>query len=91
MLELRQLSQGLQVALFLLLVTVVLIFIKMNSYERRLHQLEDTLRNYITYEDYMESFNNMYAAATRGEDVAPFSHPQHLTVSPLPLSEDVTV
>lgn len=73
MLDLSQLSQGVQLALFCMLVGLVLIFIKMNSYERRIKQLEDSLRNYITYEDYMESFNNMFAAATRGESVAPFS------------------
>lgn len=71
-LDLRQLSQGVQLCLFLLLVGLVLIFIKMNSYEQRIKHLEDNLRNYITYEDYMESFNNMFAAAARGESVAPF-------------------
>lgn len=62
-----------QLALFFLLVGLVLVFIKMNSYERRIQHLEDALRNYITYEDYMETFNNMWAASERGESVAPFA------------------
>ena len=83
MLQLNQLSQGVQLALFFLLVGVVLIFIKINSYERRLKQMEESLRNYITYEDYMESFNNMFAAATRGESVAPFAPAGEVTSPPV--------
>lgn len=83
MLELRQLSQGLQLCLFLLLVGLVLIFIKMNSYEQRIKHLEDNLRNYVTYEDYMETFNNMFAAASRGESVAPFAE-AHESAEPTP-------
>lgn len=62
-----------QLALFLLLVGLVLVFIKMNSYEKRLKEIEDSARNYVLYEDYMELFTNMWKAAERGEDTAPFS------------------
>lgn len=75
--QLAQLTQGagqnVQIVLFLLLIGLVLVFIKMNSYERRIKNLEDSLRKYITYDDYMESFNNMFAAAERGESVSPFA------------------
>lgn len=49
-----------QLLIFLLLIGMVLVFIKMNSYERRIKQLEDNLNKYVTYEDYMETFRNMF-------------------------------
>lgn len=65
------LAPGLQLVLLCLFVGLVLVFIKMNSYERRLQNVEDSFKQYVPYEDYMETFNNMYAAAARGESVAP--------------------
>lgn len=66
---------SIQLAIFFLLIGLVLVFIKMNSYEKRIKSLEDSLRFYITYDDYMESFNNMFAAKERGESVSPFPEP----------------
>lgn len=63
---------NMQLAIFFLLIGLVLVFIKMNSYEKRIKSLEDSLRYYITYDDYMESSNNMFAAKERGESVSPF-------------------
>ncbi len=64
------LSHGIQIALFLLLVGLILVFMKMTTFEKRLKNMEDHMVKYVTYEDYMETFNNMWSAVQDGEDVS---------------------
>jgi len=66
------LSHGIQIALFLLLVGLVLVFMKMTTFEKRLKNMENHMMKYVTYEDYMETFNNMWEAKMSGDSVAPF-------------------
>ena len=66
------LSHGMQFALFLLLVGLVLVFIKMATFEKRMKNMEDNMVKYVSFEDYMETFNNMYDAKSNGMSVAPF-------------------
>lgn len=61
-----------QLFLFLFLVALVCVFIKLNSYEKRIKQLEDSLTKYVTYEDYMETFHNMFHSESNGDSVQVF-------------------
>ena len=67
------LSHGMQIALFLLLIGLILVFMKMTTYEKRLKNMEDNMLKYVTTEDYMETFSNMFDMKERGEDVAPWT------------------
>lgn len=55
-----QLSMPVQMIIFFVFIGLVLVFIKMNSYERRIQELENSLTKYVPYEDYMETFQNMF-------------------------------
>lgn len=68
------LSHGMQFVLFLLFVGLVLTFLKMATFETRLKNMEDHMLKYVTYEDYMETFNNMWEAKQQGQDISPYSH-----------------
>jgi glucan phosphoethanolaminetransferase (alkaline phosphatase superfamily) len=68
--------EKIQLILFLLFIGILLVFIKLNSYEKRIKELEDSLTNYVPYEDFMELFNNMVASTLKGEDVSPFQASQ---------------
>lgn len=65
-------SDKMQLFLFLFLVALVCVFIKLNSYEKRIKQLEDSLTKYVTYEDYMETFHNMFHSESNGDSVQVF-------------------
>jgi hypothetical protein len=67
------LSHGLQLCMFLLLVGLVLVFMKMSTLEQKVSNLENSMTHYVTAEEYMESFNNMFDAKNRGENVSPFT------------------
>jgi len=54
------LSHGIQLAFFFVLVGFVIVFMKLTVIEKRVKNLEDHSRKYVTYEDYMETFNNMF-------------------------------
>ena len=63
------LSQGLQIAIFLLLVGLIFCFMKMTTFDKRLKNIEDNLNQYVTVEDYYETFNNMYDSVSNGEQL----------------------
>lgn len=65
----NQLSMPVQMIIFFVFIGLVLVFIKMNSYERRIQELEKSLTKYVPYEDYMETFQNMFRdMVERAED-----------------------
>jgi hypothetical protein len=64
------LSQGVQIAMLLFLFGLVMVFMKMSALEKRVKNLEQNQRNYISYEDYMESFHNMFTLESQGKNVA---------------------
>jgi len=66
------LSQGMQIAMLLLLVGLVLVFLKSSTLEQRIKNMEDNATQYVSYEDYMETFNNMWDEKSMGGSVAPF-------------------
>lgn len=66
------LSHGIQIAMFLLLVGLILVFMKMATFEKRLKNMEDHMTQYVTRDDYLETFNNMWDAKENGFNVAPF-------------------
>jgi len=55
------LSQGVQFALFVVFVCLVLVFIKGASLEHRMTRLEADLNHYVTVEDFLETTNNLVA------------------------------
>lgn len=65
------LSKGVQFCIFLLFVGIVLIFTKMASLEKRIESVEKNWTHYVTNEDYMETFNNMFDERVR---TLPTSH-----------------
>ena len=70
------LSHGIQIAIFVLLLALVLVFIKGASLEHRLKNMEYNMMQYVTHDDYMETFNNMWELKQQGKSVAPFSETQ---------------
>jgi predicted Holliday junction resolvase-like endonuclease len=63
------LSQGVQVAVFLLFIALIMVFMKVAKLEQRLKNTEDHLIHYITKEDYFETFNNMWEEKAQGGDL----------------------
>jgi hypothetical protein len=66
------LSHGVQIVMLFFLVGLVLVFMKLSNFEKKLKQLEESQSKYISYEDYMESFNNMWDFKMQGKSVSPF-------------------
>jgi len=83
------LSHGIQIAMFLLLVGLLLVFMKMATFEKRLKNMEDHMTKYVSYEDYMETFNTMWDAKARGGSVAPYPEVQDHEVTGLPSIAEV--
>lgn len=53
------LSQGVQLAVFLVIVGLVLVFMKCATLEAEVKRLEREQTQYVTVEDYMETLNNI--------------------------------
>ncbi len=53
------LSQGVQFALLVLFVCLILVFIKGASLEHRMARLETDMTQYVTVEDFLETVNNL--------------------------------
>lgn len=66
------LSHGVQIAMLLFMFGLVLVFMKMTTLEKRVKTLENDQKSYMSYEDYMESFNNMFDSKLQGKSVSPF-------------------
>jgi len=66
------LSQGVQLILFFFFIGLILVFMKVSNLEKKIKHLEDNQIKYISYEDYMESFNNMWDAKLQGKSVSPY-------------------
>lgn len=66
------LSHGVQLCMFLLLVGLILVFMKMTTFEVKLKNMEEHMSKFITAEEYMESFNNMYDEKAAGRSTSPF-------------------
>lgn len=66
------LSQGIQIALFILLVGLIVVFMKMTTFESRLKNMEQNMTQYVTVEEYMETFNNMWYEKLEGRSVSPY-------------------
>lgn len=71
------LSHGIQIALFLLLVGLILVFMKMTAFEKRLKNMEDNMLHYVTTEEYMETFNAMWEEKQRGGYVGAYQDYDH--------------
>jgi hypothetical protein len=63
------LSHGVQVALLVLFVALILVFMNFVTLRHKVDQLEKDLDRYVTIEDYMETFNNMFDLKMRGEKI----------------------
>ena len=57
----------------LCLVLLTYIYWRMTELENRLQQHEDNSHEFVTQEDYLESFNNMWNAKLQGQSLAPFA------------------
>lgn len=66
------LSQGVQIALFVLLIGLIMVFMKMTTFEKRLKSMEVNMSNYLSKEEYMETFNNMWYVKQQGGTVSPY-------------------
>jgi hypothetical protein len=66
------LSHGIQLSLFLLLVGLLLVFMKLTTVDAKIKNIEDNLTMYVTNEDYMETFNNMWEEKKTGGSTAPY-------------------
>ena len=66
------LSHGIQLCLFLLLVGLLLVFMKLTTVDAKIKHIEDNLTMYVTNEDYMETFNNMWEEKKKGGSTAPY-------------------
>jgi hypothetical protein len=66
------LSNGVQLCLFLLLVGLMLVFMKLATVDRKIKNIDEHLGLYVTNEDYMETFNNMWDEKLQGGNTTPF-------------------
>jgi predicted Holliday junction resolvase-like endonuclease len=66
------LSHGVQVAIFFIFVVIVLMFMKIASLENKIKQLDEACEHYISAEEYLESFNNMFEERERGRKTSTF-------------------
>lgn len=66
------LSQGMQIAIFCVFVVLMLIFMKIVALEERIKNTENSLNNYVTVGDYMETFNVMWNEKEKGNSVSAF-------------------
>lgn len=53
-------SFQLQIAGLFLLGVLIIVFMKMVSFEKRLQNIEASQNHYVTYQDYWETFQNMW-------------------------------
>ena len=65
-------SKGLQLAVLVFFVVLVLIFMKMTSYEQKIKDLQNNMVNYITTDEYLESFNNLLDDKLAGKNISPY-------------------
>ena len=61
---------GLKFILVGLIIVVLLLSMKLLSLSKKIDQLEAHSINFVTKEDYLESFNNMFDAKVEGESVS---------------------
>jgi hypothetical protein len=54
-----------------LLVVMVIVFMRITSAQHRLTKLEACENKYLTYEDYLETFNNLLDAKLQGINLSP--------------------
>lgn len=66
------LSQGVQLCLFFIVIAIVLVLMKMSDLTHRVENVEANMGKYVTNEDYMETFNNMFNAKVQGLDTSPY-------------------
>ena len=67
-------SPLMQIALFGILLIFVMVFMKITTFEKRLDNIEKNLSNYVTSDQYMETFNGMWNEKLQGRSVSPYSN-----------------
>lgn len=65
------LSQGMQIAVFVVFVVLILIFMKMATMEKRISDLNSKLEHYHTKEEFLLMFQTMWEAKSEGVDLTP--------------------
>ncbi len=60
-------GQLFQVGIFLLLLGLIVCFMKLTAFEKRVQSIEKGQGDYVTYEEYLDSFQAMWEDASSGQ------------------------
>jgi hypothetical protein len=61
-----------QAAVFFLFVLLVVTFMRVTAINQQVNRLANAQTHYLSQEEYMESFNNMFDAKMAGENITPY-------------------